>query len=110
MRCPWKTTFNGQLLAFADDTALINGPVGIRLSENTALDNFAANAVLPLTASLPYLDNFPAIAIGLHERLFAAGLRLIYENALAGCTEPSAQRPITRCGWAQAVAASGPAD
>ena len=56
--------FNGQLLAFADDTALNVGSVGMRLSQNATLDNFQADAVVPLLASPPFSDDFATTSEG----------------------------------------------
>jgi hypothetical protein len=53
-----KVIFGGTLLAFADDTSLTTGSVGMRLGQNVAMDNFHAEAVIQQQASLPFDDHF----------------------------------------------------
>src|SRR5262249_1155606 len=53
-----KLIFNGSLVAFADDLSLTSGTVGFRIGQNVTVANFQANAVVALTPTLPFSDDF----------------------------------------------------
>jgi Ca2+-binding RTX toxin-like protein len=54
-----KLFVNGFLVAFAHDTAITAaGQVGVRSSANAALDDFAANQIVPSTPALPFTEVF----------------------------------------------------
>jgi uncharacterized repeat protein (TIGR01451 family) len=63
-----KLILNNQILTWADDTDLTSGSVGMRLSQNATMSNFAARAVVqeqppPLTTQ-PFSDNFSTTSDG----------------------------------------------
>ncbi len=59
-----KLILAGKLLAWADDTSLTTGSVGMRLSQNAAVANFTATAITQLTPTLPFSDNFSMTSDG----------------------------------------------
>src|SRR5262249_4994541 len=48
----------GTLIAFADDTSLTTGSVGMRIGKGATVGLFQASAVVPAQASLPFSDTF----------------------------------------------------
>jgi hypothetical protein len=57
-----KLFLNGQLLAYAFDSALASGTTGVWASLGATLGNFAAGPVSLNTARLPFADTFPQAA------------------------------------------------
>jgi sugar lactone lactonase YvrE len=59
-----KLFVNGVLTAFASDTALTSGTVGLRSSGGITIDNFACNSIQAVAAATPFNSDFNAQADG----------------------------------------------
>jgi hypothetical protein len=59
-----KLFWNGTLVAYANDSSLATGTVGMRAYNGVGYGNFTTSVVTPLTPSLPFSDNFSTLTTG----------------------------------------------